>query len=280
MKMFIANWKMNQNFDSIDKWLDQFYQNYNTYYEKLKDDELVFCPPSVYIDYVDSELTEEGFKFLEHIAEKDNRDTKDFTPEEVSQIVFGTRPIRIGAQDCHHEDYGSYTGDVSANMLKTVGCEYVILGHSERRINYLETSGTISKKIRSAIKNNLTPIICVGETKRIRQEKQHLDFVKQQIISSIPSDVKFDKLIIAYEPVWSVGTGLVASSEEIKEMLNFIKNLVEEKFKNNFDKCFLLYGGSVNSDNSAEILSIEEISGLLIGKSSLDAVEFLKISSS
>jgi len=156
-------------------------------------------------------------------------------------------------------------------MLKKVGCQYVILGHSERRAGHFESDEIVAKKIRTALEEKLIPIICVGENKEIRDRGEHLEFVRKQLIDSIPSDVKFEKLVIAYEPIWSIGTGAIPSSEQIAEMMNFIKKTVAME-------SLTLYGGSVTSQNSGEILAVSNVDGLLIGKASLDVEEFVKIS--
>jgi triosephosphate isomerase len=274
MKIIAANWKMNHNFDEADSWLDNFLHHYGKEYERFKDIEIVLCPPLILLDYLDSELMEDGFQFLEKFAQKEGRKVEDFSAEEINEIVLNARPIKLGAQDCHFEESGSFTGDVSAQMLKDVGCHYVIIGHSERRANHFESSEIVAKKIRAAVAKELTPIICVGENKETRDRKEHLEFVRQQLEISIPRDVKFDKLVIAYEPIWSIGTGVIPATAQIEEVMQFIKKTLREILGR---ECFTLYGGSVTSQNSAEILKTPGVDGLLIGKASLDADEFVKI---
>ena len=271
MKIIAANWKMNHDFDEADTWLDSFFHHYSAKYEQLKDVEMVLCAPSILLDYLDSELMEDGFQLLEKMAQKDRRKVEDFSAEELNEIIINARPIKLGGQDCHFEKSGSFTGDVGASMLKKVGCHYVILGHSERRAGHFESDEIVAKKIRTALEEKLTPIICVGENKEIRDLGEHLEFVRKQLIGSIPSDVKFEKLVIAYEPIWSIGTGAIPSSEQIAEMMNFIKKTVAME-------SLTLYGGSVTSQNSGEILAVANVDGLLIGKASLDVEEFVKIS--
>jgi triosephosphate isomerase len=275
MKIIIANWKMNHGFDAVDEWLDGFY---NVYAKKITSEDpidVVLCPQNILLDYIDSELIEDGFNFLEYLANKEGKSAEDFTAEEIERYVYKARPLRLGAQDCGIDEAGQFTGDVSANLLKEVNCEYVIIGHSERRKFHFETNEIVAKKIIQAQKNSINPVICVGESKDIRDLGQHFEFVKNQILT-IPSII-YDKLIIAYEPIWAIGTGETASIQQIEEMTKFIHQICKEKFTNYAKKIFVLYGGSVNSSNSPDILKINEVNGLLVGKASLDIVEFTKI---
>ncbi len=269
---------MNHAFDETDEWLEVFFRNLDDS-RQLKDKEIVVCPPVFLLDYFDTELMEDSLKCFENLLKETGRPADDFTPQELTEILLRNRPIRLGAQDCHHEESGSFTGDVSANMLTKVGCEYVILGHCERRSYHGESSEIVAKKLAVAAKNNLNPILCVGENKEVRDANDHLNFVREQIFQSIPREVNFQKLVIAYEPIWSIGTGVIPTLAEIEEMVNFIKKTVNEFFGDKISHFFVLYGGSVNSKNSAEILTVENVDGFLIGKASLDPIEFLKICS-
>ena len=276
MKIIVANWKMNNGFDEVDDWIEGFYKVYSDNLKNEKLIDVVLCPPFVLLDYVDSQLIEDGFHFLEFIAEKEGRTVEDFEVEEISKYVYDARPLKIGAQDCGFEDEGQFTGDVSAKLLQEVNCEYVIIGHSERRKNHQETNEIIAKKALSAFKNKITPIICVGESKEIRDQEQHFDFVKEQIIKSIPL-VKTSRIVIAYEPIWAIGTGETAQVSQIEEMVKFIRQVYENEVAQFAEEFFLIYGGSVNSTNSGEILNIKGLDGLLVGKASLDIEEFTKI---
>lgn len=278
MKIIAANWKMNHVFDETDMWLDSFFHHYGSKYDQLKTVEMVLCPPAILLDYIDSELMEDGFQFLEELMKKEGRAIEDLSAEEINAAVVENRPLKLGGQDCHFEDAGSFTGDISAAMLKKVGCQYVIIGHSERRTNHHETNEIVAKKLATALKQKLIPILCVGESKEVREQNQHLAFVYEQIIKSVPTDIKCDKLVIAYEPIWSIGTGLVPTEQQIEEITKLIKKIFTEKFSGAVKEFFVLYGGSVTSQNSAEILKISD--GLLVGKASLDVEEFIKISSS
>ena len=275
MKIIIANWKMNHGFDAVDEWLDGFYKVYAKQITSKDPIDVVLCPQNILLDYIDSELIEDGFNFLEYLASKEGKTADDFSVQEIEKYVYKARPLRLGAQDCGIDEAGQFTGDVSAKLLKEVNCEYVIIGHSERRKFHHETNEIVAKKIIQAQKNLINPVICVGESKDIRDLGQHFEFVKNQI-SSIPAIV-YEKLIIAYEPIWAIGTGETASIEQIEEMTKFIHQICQEKFANFAKKIFVLYGGSVNSTNSSDILKINGVNGLLVGKSSLDIVEFTKI---
>jgi len=277
MKIIAANWKMNSNFEEADVWLNVFTKQFFLNRDKFRDVEVVVCPPSVIIDYIDSELMQDGFEHLEEVAKRQGKNFNEFSDEEVKQILIDERPIRLGAQDCHYEKSGSFTGDISVLMLKEIGCEYVILGHSERRVRHFESSEIVNKKVHAAIEQNIVPIICVGESKKIRDANDHVKFVLEQIAASIPQDIKYKKLVIAYEPIWSIDTGVVPTAEQIAEMAKVIGDFVNKNFADKMEKFFLLYGGSVTSQNSSEILNIAGINGLLVGKASLEVEEFLKI---
>ncbi len=276
-KIIAANWKMNHAFEEADVWLELFFKNIAEKKDQLAAVDVVLCPPLFMIDYIDSELMENGFRKLEVLLKYQGKDVARMSEEEITDIVVKERPISLGAQDCHFANSGSFTGDVSAEMLQKIGCEYVILGHSERRAGHFETNEIVAKKVRTAVEKNLVPIICVGESKETRAEGKHLEFVCKQIISSVPYDIEFDKLVIAYEPIWSIGTGVVPTAEQIAEMANYIKKIFDEKMLGRAEQYFTLYGGSVTSQISAEILAIKNIDGLLVGKASLDAEEFLQI---
>ena len=177
--------------------------------------------------------------------------------------------IKLGAQTCSSEKNGAYTGEISACMLKSLGCEYVILGHSERRKNQCETSPIIARKADAAIKAGLKPIICVGESLDERKFGREEHIVSDQLEKSIPASANAKNSIIAYEPVWAIGTGENASDKQIAEMHAFITSK-QPGFK-------VLYGGSVKADNAEKILKIKNVGGLLIGGASLNAQDFVKI---
>ena len=179
--------------------------------------------------------------------------------------------IKIGAQNISHFDDKVSTGDITIPMLKDLGCSYVILGHSERRKLYLETNEIISKKVHIALMNNITPIVCVGEPIEIKSQSSHLEFIKTQILNSIPKTANRSKIIIAYEPIWAIGSGLVPKNEEISEVISQIKKI--PSFKNTS----VLYGGSVNSNNIKILNSIKNLEGFLIGKASVNFDQLSKL---
>jgi triosephosphate isomerase len=188
--------------------------------------------------------------------------------------------ISIAAQNCAAEESGAYTGEVSATMIKSVGASYVIIGHSERRAYFNETPELLKKKVDIALKNGLGPIFCVGETADKRQNNAHFSVVEMQITESLfhldkPS---FEKIIIAYEPVWAIGTGLTATSAQAQEMHKFIRTLLEKKYgTETADNTSILYGGSCNGKNAAELFNCPDVDGGLIGGASLKAAEFVEI---
>lgn len=276
-KMIVANWKMNNAFEETDQWLATFIDLYATNKEALQNLDIVVCPPSFLVDYLDSQLLDNAFDGVESIMLAQKKQIEDFSEEELANIVIGQRPFWLGAQDCHFENAGSFTGEISAEMVKKIGADYVILGHSERRENNFETDEIVAKKVAAAVVQDIVPIICVGENKDIRDQKKHLEFVYKQLLFSVPKGVKFYRLVIAYEPVWSIGTGVVPTSEQINEMTKMIRKILVEKGQEFAEEIFILYGGSVSEENSAEILAIENVDGLLVGKASLDAANFVKI---
>ena len=175
--------------------------------------------------------------------------------------------IHVGGQDCHALEKGAYTGDISALMLKDAGASYVIVGHSERRNFHRETSADVAAKARTALSAALIPIICVGETLTERESGRTLEVIEQQIHESVPNEVKA-QILIAYEPVWAIGTGRTATATDISTVHHFIRELLPAP---------LLYGGSVKAENAAEILSLAEVDGVLVGVASLQAKEFCDI---
>jgi triosephosphate isomerase len=183
-------------------------------------------------------------------------------------------PARTGAQDCHVATSGAHTGDISATMLKDIGCDYVITGHSERRKDHLETSALVSQKSEAAHNANLIAIICIGETLADREAGNTLDILAEQIKSSLPSTCTDANTIIAYEPIWAIGTGKVANLEQITEAHDFINRFIAENFAHMAEPTNALYGGSLKPENAKDILSIDSVGGGLIGGASLKAESF------
>ena len=185
-------------------------------------------------------------------------------------------PLQIGGQDCHFADHGPYTGDVSAGMLRDCGASTVLLGHSERRSAHGESSDLVAQKIKAALAQNLDVVLCVGETKAERDDKKAEQVVIDQLQASIPEIAPPTRLMIAYEPVWAIGTGEVASHEDIAAMHNIIASVMAERYGTNHVPP-IVYGGSVNADNAASLFSIPLVSGALVGGASLDVDAFTTI---
>jgi len=188
--------------------------------------------------------------------------------------------IAIAAQNCSYEESGAYTGEVSVAMLKSVGASHIIIGHSERRAYFNETSELLKKKVDITLKHGLTPIFCVGETAGKRQSDQYFQVVESQITESLfhLNAVDIGKIIIAYEPVWAIGTGLTATSAQAQEMHHHIRSLIEKKYgKETAADLSILYGGSCNGKNAAELFACPDVDGGLIGGAALKAQEFTDI---
>ena len=198
--------------------------------------------------------------------------------QSVVETLKGTN-IAVGAQDCATETKGAYTGEVSAEMIAALGCEYVILGHSERRQYYGETSETLNKKMARAYENNLIPIYCVGENLEEREANRHFEVCKQQLEEVVfnLTEEQFKKLVIAYEPVWAIGTGKTATAEQAEEIHAYIREVLRSKFGAAAEECAILYGGSCKPSNAGEIFSKENVDGGLIGGAALKAEDFLGI---
>ncbi len=190
--------------------------------------------------------------------------------------ICKTSNVLVGAQDCSFHDKGAYTGEISANMLSDIGCDYVIIGHSERRQYHGETDEIISAKAKSAQGAGLISIICVGESESQRDAGEHEAVVKLQLDSSIPDGANAHNTVIAYEPVWAIGTGNTASSEDVFNMHKFIRSELKARFSDG-NNMQILYGGSMKPDNAKELLAIENVDGGLIGGASLKAEQFIEI---
>ncbi|SMP38912.1 triose-phosphate isomerase [Anoxynatronum buryatiense] len=189
-------------------------------------------------------------------------------------------PIRLGAQNMHWEDAGAFTGEVSAAMLKEAGVHYVILGHSERRQLFGETDEMINKKTKKALEKQLVPIVCIGETLEERETDKTFEVLTQQLKKDLDglTEEAVAELVIAYEPVWAIGTGRTATPEQANEAVGFIRSQLEQAYGDDIsEKIRILYGGSVKADNATEIMNCEEIDGALVGGASLKAEEFLGI---
>jgi triosephosphate isomerase len=184
--------------------------------------------------------------------------------------------IALGAQDCHAEPKGAHTGDISAVMLKDAGCAYAIVGHSERRADHAETDDVVRAKAAAARGAGLVPIVCLGETLAERDAGGTLAIVKRQIEGSVPEGLKAGQIVIAYEPVWAIGTGRTATAAQVAEVHASIRALLKERVKEG-GEVPILYGGSVKPGNALELLSVANVDGALVGGASLDAADFWAI---
>ena len=200
----------------------------------------------------------------------------------VQKLTNGTK-VALSAQNCHEEEKGAYTGEISATMLKSVPVEYVIIGHSERRQYFGESNETLAKKTDTLLAHSLTPIFCCGESLDIREKGNHVDHVCNQLKESLfhLSAEDFGKLVIAYEPIWAIGTGVTASTEQAQEMHLAIRNFIAEKYgKEVADETSILYGGSVKPGNAKELFACPDVDGGLVGGASLKSRDFVDIAKS
>ena len=234
LRYFIANWKMYgdlKSLKSINKVIKFAKSN------KSKRFKLIYCPPYTLLSAFCAKLQ--------------------------------NSPLSVGAQNCHEEiDYGAFTGNINAKMIKNLGAKYIILGHSENRANG-DTDITINKKINSALKQKLRVIFCIGETLAQKKRKETNRIIRKQITQGLKGFKKNSRIIIAYEPVWSIGTGIIPKSDDLFTTISFIK-----KEKKNYK---ILYGGSVNPKNINQLKSINNIDGYLIGGASQDPKKFIDI---
>ena len=242
-KVIAGNWKMNMLPNEAIEYIQSFE-------ELVKDteNEVVLCVP--YIDLF----------YCLNLAQNTN--------------------IKIGAQNMHWEEKGAYTGEVSGKMLKSIGVEYVIIGHSERRQYFAETDETVNKKIKSAFENNLKPIVCVGETLEQREAGKTAEIITNQTKLALDglTGEQVKNTIIAYEPIWAIGTGKTATSEDANNSIKEIRNEIAKNYgKEVAEEVIIQYGGSVKSSNAKELFEMSDIDGGLVGGASLKPEEFSKI---
>lgn len=247
-KIVAGNWKMNTTEAQALSLVDGIL----AHLDKNTDTKVIVCPPFTFIQALHKHLS-------------------------------AFPKLKLGAQNCSEFVSGAYTGEISAQMLRSVGCDYVIVGHSERRTCFDETSDQLAQKIKRALENNLSPIFCIGEKLEERNAEKHFDVVKTQVTSVLKnfSDKELSHLILAYEPVWAIGTGVTATSAQAQEMHAFIRKTISELFNPNFaNDLSILYGGSCNAQNAEELFACADVDGGLIGGASLKAEDFCKIISS
>ncbi len=242
-KVIAGNWKMNKNIQETETYINELK-------ELVKDtqNEVIICVP--FIDLCKAVKTAKGTN------------------------------IKIGAQNVHFEEKGAYTGEVSPKMLADTGVEYIIIGHSERREYFNETDETINKKLKAALAHGLKPILCVGETLEQREQGITKMWITGQVRYDMEGLSKDEakNIIIAYEPIWAIGTGKTASKEDANEALKWIREEIEKLYdKELADEIIIQYGGSVKSSNASELFAMSDIDGGLVGGASLEPTEFAKI---
>ena len=241
-RLIAANWKMNKTVGETEDYIKKFLK----LIEHPESREILICPP--------------------------------FTSLYVANRLLQGSGVKLGAQNCFYKDKGAYTGEISIPMLKELGCEYVIIGHSERRHIFGESDELINKKIVACIEKGIRPILCVGEKKEEREAGLTFKVVETQIRLALSGvEEHTDKIDIAYEPVWAIGTGIPATPEDAVEVHTFIRNLLNEINPRNEGKTRILYGGSVKPENAGEFMKHESINGLLVGTASLEPESFAKI---
>lgn len=232
----------------------------------------------------------EGTSLISDITTSINTDNCDlivcppYTHIALAQSLIEGSSLKLGSQNMHEADSGAFTGEIAAEMLNDLSCTYVILGHSERRTIYKETHGLINAKIKQALKHNLNPIFCVGEHLSDRESNNTLDVISTQLKEGLKgitsSDITNVDLIVAYEPVWAIGTGKVATPEQAQEVHAHIRQVLADIFDTTIaEKTRIQYGGSVKPDNASSLLSQKDIDGALVGGACLKASSFLEIAS-
>jgi len=189
----------------------------------------------------------------------------------------GSNTLAIGAQDCHPKASGAHTGDLSAEMLADAGASAIIVGHSERRADHGESDALVRQKTEAVWRAGLTAIVCIGETQQQRDAGQALDICRGQLDLSLPDQTKADNLVVAYEPVWAIGTGLTPTVGDVQQIHKFIRDFLIARFNGEGARTRILYGGSVKPSNAAELMAVENVNGALVGGASLKAADFLAI---
>jgi triosephosphate isomerase len=194
-----------------------------------------------------------------------------------AQRARGARTLEVGAQDCHAKPSGAHTGDLSAEMLADAGARAIIVGHSERRADHGETDIEVRQKAEAVWRAGLTAIVCIGETQHQRDQGQTLDICRGQLNVSLPDGARSDNLVVAYEPIWAIGTGLTPTTQDVEQIHQFIRELLIVRFKGEGAKTRILYGGSVKPSNAGELMAVANVNGALVGGASLKAADFLAI---
>lgn len=244
-KIIAGNWKMNKDLNESQYLISKLTSGLSG---KQVNCEVIICPP--------------------------------FTSLSEAYSLIKNTPVRLGAQNMYFEESGAFTGEISAKMLKSVGCEYVIIGHSERRFIFRETDGFINEKLKSALDSGLKPIFCVGETLEEREAGKEKEVLNKQLSEGLDeiSVNQMKNIIIAYEPVWAIGTGKTATPTQAQEMHNFIRIYIKDDFTEEVaDQLIIQYGGSVKPENARDLLAQKDIDGALVGGACLNADSFISI---
>lgn len=242
--LFIANWKLNGHWSFNEEYASAFSEGLKEV--DLVNRQIVICPPSIYLQQMNGLL--------------------------LDQVIY------LGGQDLSDEISGPFTGEISGGMLKELGCQYVLVGHSERRMRHQESNDLVVKKAGVAISSGLKPVICVGETLAQRQSGQMAQVLTEQVEVILRGlDQQLDQIVLAYEPIWAIGTGQTASAQQAQEVHALIRGIIEKKDPMIAQNLCIIYGGSVKSNNASELLKMSDIDGLLVGGASLAASEFLSI---
>ena len=226
------------------------------------------------------ETTDRLVKLLSTTIDVDVMIAPPFTALALVSDMLKKTPISLGAQNLFWQAEGAYTGEISASMLVSAGCRYVIVGHSERRQYFGETDETVNKKIKAAVKNDLIPVMCIGESETERESKETFSVLDRQVQKGLKgfSADEMETLVIAYEPIWAIGTGKTATADQAQEIHLFLRAMLGKKFGNKLAKSLrILYGGSVKPDNITNLMTMPDIDGALIGGASLEPETFSKI---
>ena len=234
----------------------------------------------MYKTSVEAAAFAEAFKELYHDTDVKAAICAPFTQLETLVKTFEGTGIGVGAQNVHFEKEGAYTGEISAAMLQEIGVDYCIVGHSERRQYFGETDETVNRKLKTLLPTGITPILCVGEVLEEREEGREQEVVRSQVMKAFEGIEGSDaeKIVIAYEPVWAIGTGRTATPQQANDMCGCIRTVLEELYDDVIsDRVVIQYGGSVKPENATEIMNMEEIDGALVGGASLDASKFSEI---
>ncbi|MDR0606662.1 MAG: triose-phosphate isomerase [Bacteroidales bacterium] len=244
-KIVAGNWKMNNTFSEAEDLLLAIAEGIDG---MILETEIIICPPFLYLE------------MAADIAEESN--------------------FYVGAQNVSTEEKGAYTGEISASMLKTSGVDFCIIGHSERRTLFGETNTDLRKKIDVSLANDIIPVFCVGEHLADRETEKHFEVVKNQLEESLfhLDTNQFEQIIIAYEPVWAIGTGITATPQQAQEMHAFIRSVIEQKYGTEHAyNTYILYGGSCNAQNALDLFMCKDVDGGLIGGASLNVNDFIEI---